>query len=373
MTKSNSALSLETGMLSFSRSVQITEGLFFATRKNKPEEALTPIKVREKGVRGQSSEDKAKNPGLSNPQSVEYAIVPQGYDGVKLSFSIRFMPFSLRPHACNNTLVGNTYEDLATAYRDAGGFGTLAVLYIWNIANARFAWRNRFQTDAMSVRVQTGEGIVLEFDPSKLLLDRAATRDELTAALIKGTVEELDELIEGVANGLSNKNREAFTVKVDWSAIMEPGQEIFPSQEYLRAALKKDRENKLHDDFGKPLKILAKLPVFHRGYKLMQASMHSQKIGAALRHIDIWHNSEEHKEPIAVNPYGGVQETSAVLRDPKSKRSFYGLRARAADLIEDLEAANSPEEISGDAHFVMANLIRGGVFGSSSKKAEASG
>jgi CRISPR-associated protein Csy3 len=74
-----------------------------------------------------------------------------------------------------------------------------------------------------------------------------------------------------------------------------------------------------------------------------------------------------------VNPYGGVQETSDVLRDPKSKRSFYDLRAKAEDLITGIEAANSPEEITGDAHFVMANLIRGGVFGASGKKAEANG
>jgi len=101
--------------------------------------------------------------------------------------------------------------------------------------------------------------------------------------------------------------------------------------------------------------------------------MHSQKIGAALRHIDIWHGSAEHDAPIAVNPYGGVQETSAVLRDPKTKKSFYDLRARANDLIAEIEAAESAEQLSGDAHFVMANLVRGGVYGASGKKAEANG
>ena len=77
--------------------------------------------------------------------------------------------------------------------------------------------------------------------------------------------------------------------------------------------------------------------------------------------------------PHPVNPYGGVQETSAVLRDPKSKRSFYDLRAKAEALISGLENPPLDGEISGDAHFVMANLIRGGVFGASGKKAEANG
>ena len=355
--------SLETGMLAFARSVQITEGLFYATSEGKSD-VKTPIDILEKGVRGQTSQDNAKDKaGLSNPQSVEYAIIPQGHDGIILSFSIRFMPLSLSPHACNNTDVGASYERLAAAYRRAGGFDTLALLYAWNIANARFAWRNRFQTDAMAVKVETGAGVILAFNPFLLKLDVPATRDDLVAALVEGSAADLDELIEGIAHGLSNKDQEGFTVKVAWTAVMEPGQEVFPSQEYIR-------DEKVDKQLSR---VFAKLPTFYNGRELMQASMHSQKIGAALRHIDIWHGSEEHDAPIAVNPYGGVQETSAVLRNPKSKRSFYDLRAKAEDLISGIEAANNPGDISGDAHFVMANLIRGGVFGASGKKAEANG
>ena len=362
MAKTTTALSLETGMLAFARSIQITEGLFFATSKDKTG-VLTPIEILEKGVRGQSSEDKAKNPGLSNPQSVEYAIVPQGYNGVHLSFSVRFMPLSLSPHACNNTDVGAAYERLASAYRTAGGFRTLALLYIWNIANARFAWRNRFQSDEMTVRIETSDGTILIFDPFLLQLDTPATHGELASAIVEGTKEGLDELIEGVAHGLSNHDSHAFSLKVAWNAVMEPGQEVFPSQEFVRDEKKDDKLSR----------VFAKLPTFYAGRELMQASMHSQKIGAALRHIDIWHGSSGHNAPIAVNPYGGIQETSAVLRNHTSKQSFYDLRAKAVELIEGIEAAKNPEEISGGAHFVMANLIRGGVFGASGKKAEANG
>lgn len=355
-------LSLETGMLAFARSVQITEGLFYA-KNSADADRLVPIEVLEKGVRGQSSEDKAKNPGLSNPQSVEYAIIPQGHDGVQLTFSVRFMPLSLKPHACNNTAVGDAYVRLASAYRTAGGFGTLALLYLWNIANARFAWRNRFQSDAMSVRVE-GEGSgVLIFNPFKLSLDEPATRADLIASLSQGTEADLDAVISGIAHGLSNSDQEAYSLRGSWDATMEPGQEVFPSQEYIRDE-KADKQLS---------RVFAKLPTLQAGRQLMQASMHSQKIGAALRHIDIWHGSESHEAPIAVNPYGGVQETSDVLRDPKSKRSFYDLRAKAEALITGVESASSPEEITGDAHFVMANLIRGGVFGASGKKAEANG
>ena len=362
MAKSPSTLSLETGMLAFARSVQITEGLFYATISGKPE-VLTPIEILEKGVRGQTSQDNAKDKaGLSNPQSVEYAIVPQGHDGVRLRFSVRFMPLSLRPHACNNTDVGAAYERFAQAYRARGGYSTLALLYVWNIANARFAWRNRFQSDAMTVRVET-DASELVFDPFRLSLDKPATRDDLLGALVQGGLVELDALIAGVGEGLSNDRQAAFPLKVEWNATMEPAQEVFPSQEYVRD----ERADKQLS------RVFAKLPTFYAGRELGQASMHSQKIGAALRHIDIWHGSEEHNAPIAVNPYGGVQETSAVLRGPKTKRSFYDLRAKAEALISGLEMPTLDVEVSGDAHFVMANLIRGGVFGASGNKAEANG
>ena len=357
--------SFETGMLAFARSVQITEGFFFATSsKGGPK---TPIEVLEKGVRGQSSDDNAKNPGLSNPQSVEYAVIPQDHDGVELSFSIRFMPFSLEPHACGDSDVGDAYTRLAEGYKKADGYSVLAELYAWNIANGRFAWRNRFQSDAMTVTVEF-DGPEIVFDPFKVSLEKPGTRAVLKAAMVKGNADDLDTFIGKIAHGLSNADKQAFPVNIRWNAKMLPGQEIFPSQEYVREAKK---EPKKEDQLSR---VYAKLPKMVGGKTIGQASMHSQKIGAALRHIDIWHDNDSHHAAIAVNPYGGVQETGEVLRNFKSKKDFYALRKNAVSLFENVEHAQTPEDISDEVHFVMANLVRGGVFGSSSKtgKAEAS-
>ena len=349
--------SFETGMLAFARSVQITEGLFSATSSKI--DAKAPIEVLEKGVRGQSSEDKAKNPGLSNPQSVEYAVIPQDHDGVELSFSIRFMPFSLQPHACGDSEVGDTYVRLAEGYRKADGYSVLAELYAWNIANGRFAWRNRFQSDTMTVTIEFDE-LEIVFDPYKVSLEKPGTRATLKAAMVKGNADNIDTFIEKIAYGLSNTDKQAFTVNIRWNADMLPGQEIFPSQEYVRDAKKDDQLSRIY----------AKLPKMVGGKTVGQASMHSQKIGAALRHIDIWHDNDSHHSAIAVNPYGGVQETGEVLRDFKSKKDFYVLRRNAMALLENAEQANTAEDISGEVHFVMANLVRGGVFGSKNSKKE---
>ncbi len=365
MTDLNQNNSLVAGMLSFARSIQVTEGLFYAT-KNKNSNDLTPIEIVEKGVRGQTSHDGAGDKaGLSNPQTVEHAIIPQEHFGLSIRFSVRFMPFSLSPHSCDNQEVTRTYVRLAKAYRNADGFRELSRLYIWNLANARFAWRNRFQSDKQKVIIEEiDQGIKLAFNPLKLRLDESAKLDQLVAALIEDNEkgkEKLEELINRVAKGLSNDDNNACTIKVEFNAKMEPGQEVFPSQEYLRDSIKKQRENPKSIHYGKPLKVLASLSTPYKGTEIRHASMHSQKIGAAIRHIDTWHDDQTHPYPIAVNPFGGIQDTGSALR--RGDNSFYKLRENGSELIAGLDKVVQPEEISPEAHFIMANLIRGGVFG----------
>mgnify|MGYP001496687314 FL=1 len=355
--KAPSDLSFETGMLAFARSLQITEGLFFGLSHEDDQTVRVPIEIREKGVRGQTSQDNAKDKaGLSNPQSVEFAVVPQGCHAISLEFSLRVLPMSRQPHACDNTDVGSAYRRLAAAYDAAQGYDVLAALYVWNIANGRFAWRNRFQADTMSVMVAF-DGRTITFDPLSLGFDEMPDRDTMVAAITAGDASDYDALVSGIARGLAEA---AFSMKVSWVANMESGQEVFPSQEYVRS-------EKADDALSR---VLAKLPTTWRGRTVLQASMHSQKIGAALRHIDVWHDTDGYGA-IAVNPYGGVQETSAVLRAPGTKKSFYDLRKNAEAVLTTIEGATAPSDIPGEIHFLMANLVRGGVLGKSSKGSDA--
>lgn len=343
--------SFETGMLSYARSLQVAEGFFFGVNGN---EAI-PIEVFEKGVRGQSSEDGAQKPGESSPQTVEFAVLPQGCTAVELRFSARIVPRVVAPHACNKPKVAETYKEFAELYARVGGFTRLAELYTWNIANARFAWRNRFQVEGAKVRL-TFLGQTLAFDPSMLSLEYPADRDEMTAALVEGDRASLDRFIDGMAYGLVEV---PFAFDVTWVGDMRPGQELFPSQEYVRDEKKASNVSRIY----------AKLPVLFAGREINQASMHSQKIGAALRHIDIWHGDETYGA-IAVNPYGGVQETGAVLRKPGSKNSFYDIRKDAQGVLDAVSGAQTAADIPDRIHFMMANLVRGGVFGVKGKASE---
>jgi CRISPR-associated protein Csy3 len=352
--KTSDVRSFETGMLSYARSLQISDGFFFGKNgKNR-----IPVEVFEKGVRGQTSNDieqnerEKKNAGKSNPQTVEFATLPQGCTAVELNFSLRVLPMAMRPHACGDTVVGASYIELADMYAKVRGFSLLAELYVWNIANARFAWRNRFQVDTSTVTISFGEKTIV-FNPSSLSLEKPANVVEMTSAIVegKGNGEDLKYLIDQIEDGFREK---PFVCQVTWTGDMVNGQEIFPSQEYVRTENVKENLARVY----------AKLPTLYYGKIVQQAYMHPQKIGAALRHIDMWHGDSDYG-PIAVNPYGGVQETSAILRI--SKNSFYDIRRNAKSILDSLSMAKNVSEVSNEVHFMMANLVRGGVFGMSTK------
>lgn len=85
------------------------------------------------------------------------------------------------------------------------------------------------------------------------------------------------------------------------------------------------------------------------------AAMHSQKIGNALRTIDIWHPEFEKIGPIAAEVFGSVTANGQAYRQPKQKTDFY-------TLLDNWVLKDQAPSIE-QQHYVMAVLLRGGVFG----------
>ena len=291
-------------------------------------------------------------------------MIPSGCDTFEITFSARIMQSAMKLHASDNPDVATNYADLARLYAESGGFAYLARRYVANLLNGRFAWRNRWQSDDAIVTVSFAGGKQVVADPFKFNLSEMPSLETMRGALVGGTPELLDELISGVTRGLTEAS---FEFDVIWSSKMQPGAEVFPSQEYLRGEAAERLKGKGED--GGKSRVYATLPSRVGGRTVEQASMHSQKIGAAIRHIDDWHNNDDYG-PIAVNPYGGVQETADVLRKSKggSALNLYAIMGKPQLLRADVE--KPADQMSGDTHFFFANLIRGGVFSVSNKTNE---
>lgn len=334
-------------VLAFERKLDPSDALFFSGSwgQRSTSQQWPSVEVREKSVRGTISnrlkaseqdptklDAKIENPNL---QTVDVATLPAEADTVKVSFTLRVLGGVGMPSACNNAEYQRKLQSTVKGYVDAHGFSVLAKRYAYNLANGRFLWRNRLGAEQVSVQVaQLVDGHpaqIWTFDALTLSLRDFNVTPEAEAALT--------QLSTLIADGLANKRH----VLLQATAFVRigAGQEVFPSQELI---LDKAKTTK-----SKTLYTVSNI-----------AGMHSQKVGNALRTIDTWYNGANENGPIAVEPYGSVTTQGKAYRQPKQKDDFYNLLD--SWLLKDQEPAAEQQ------HFVMATLIRGGVFGDSEKQ-----
>lgn len=331
-------------VLAFERKLDPSDALLFAGQWSDRDnlETWPSVEVREKSVRGTISnrlrakeQDPAKlDAQIGNPnlQTVDVAALPSTADTLMVRFTLRVLGGAGTPSACNNADYQNKLQETVHGYIASEGFGILAQRYAYNLANGRFLWRNRVGAEQVEVRVrriQNGETAnTWTFDGLSLSLRHFEPTEEANHAL--------GELSDCIASGLAGQRH--VLLEIIAFARIGAGQEVFPSQELILDRGRGDKSKTLYQ--------INKV-----------AGIHSQKLGNALRTIDTWYPSEEGEDlgPIAVEPYGSVTTQGKAYRQPKQKVDFYSLLDNW--ILKD--KVPSPT----DQHFVMATLIRGGVFG----------
>jgi len=333
-------------VLAFERKIDPSDGLFHAgswEMRDRPQE-WRPVALREKSVRGTISnrlktkdQDPAKlDASIQSPnlQKVDTAMLPPDADTLRVTFSLRVLPGVGRPSACDAAAYQEALGKVIQEYAATHGFGELSRRYASNLANGRFLWRNRFCADAVQIQVRTiGTSAVISFDALTLPLRNFQPPDS--------AVKDLGALAAAIEQGLCGDMPLFFEVTA--FARIGTGQEVYPSQELIL-----DQGNSKK---GKKSKTLYSVDGV--------AAMHSQKIGNALRTIDTWYPEADTLDmgPIAVEPYGSVTSRGTAYRQPKQKMDFYTL------LDNWVLRGKLPE--AQQQHFVIATLIRGGVFGES--------
>jgi len=330
-------------VLAFERKLDPSDALFSAgSWQDKAQHSQWPgLPVREKSVRGTISnrlkakdQDPAKlDAAIENPnlQTVDVAALPHDADTLAVHFTLRVLAGAGNPSACNNADYQAKLKQTVSGYVSNHGFSELAHRYACNLANGRFLWRNRLKADEIEVIVSQTKGGAVEKQWTFNALDHS-TRD------FEGT-DATRELGDVIASALAGEH--FLLLDVVALARIGAGQEVFPSQELILDRTRGDKSKTL----------------YHIGDD-MNAAIHSQKLGNALRTIDTWYPMPEDAAdlgPIAVEPYGSVTTQGAAYRQPKQKVDFYNLLDNW--LLKD-EVPSTENQ-----HFVMATLIRGGVFG----------
>lgn len=333
-------------VLAFERKLDPSDALFFSGPwdQRTASQEWPAVVVREKSVRGTISnrlktkdQDPAKlDASIENPnlQTVDVAALPADADTLKVSFTLRVLGGAGHPSACNNADYQRKLQGVVSGYVDAQGFSELARRYACNLANGRFLWRNRLGAEQISVQVaQLVDGQPAQswtFDALSLSLRHFDVPPESAPGLA--------QLSALIADGLAG-NRHVL-LQITAFVRIGAGQEVFPSQELIL-------------DKAKTVKSKTLYHVNHI------AGMHSQKVGNALRAIDTWYAGADDNGPIPVEPYGSVTTQGKAYRKPTDKVDFYSLLD--GWLIKDQKPAVDQQ------HFVIATLIRGGVFGDAGK------
>lgn len=336
-------------VLAFEKKFVPSDGYMYGTtwdeRKSKTKAA--PLNLIEKSVRGTISnrlkkalqDDPAKLDAeveKPNLQTVDNCALNAEQDTLKLHFTLKILSNVEQPSACNNAAFNASYTAAAKKYIEQEGFRELAKRYALNIANARYLWRNRVGAEKIEVDVKVlnqGSEQSWTFDAATIGLRDFDHEDEQINLLAK----EIAMVLAG--------EKPFLLLEINAYAMIGNAQDVYPSEELVL-----DKNNSK----SKKSKILYKIGEI--------AGMHSQKIGNALRTIDTWYPDYESAAtgPIAIEPYGAVTNLGKAYRHPKNKTDFYTL----FDKFGRGESLASKEE----AHYVMAVLVRGGVFGESGKE-----
>jgi CRISPR-associated protein Csy3 len=339
MTKNN--ITVPT-VLAFEKKLVCSDGYYYGTTWENRNSNATPLVLNEKSVRGTIS-NRLKNVIANDPmklnaevekpnlQKVDACSLGEEQDTLKLNFTVKVLGNIEVPSACNNAAFKASYENAAKSYVAQFGFKELAKRYALNIANGRFLWRNRVGAEAIEVVVNVlGEELIFNsFDYALKNFDKSDSN--------------VDKFATHIADALSSKIP-YLLITVTGYAKVGKAQDVYPSEELVLDKGKGDKSKILYH-----VKDIA--------------AMHSQKISNALRTIDTWYpdynDSDKSAGSIAIEPYGSVTNLGIAFRNPKDKNDFYTLF--------DLFALG--ETLKDDQmHYVMAVLVRGGVFGQSAKE-----
>lgn len=353
-TKNTSELKTAS-VLAFERKLDPSDAVFssglWADRPNA--KAWPAVLVREKSVRGTISNrlktkdmDPAKlDAEIEKPnlQTVDVATLPPEADTLQVRFTVRVLGGAGLPSACNSAAYQQKLKTVVDGYASNPGFAALAQRYASNLANGRFLWRNRLGAEMVEVQVRHVQNGQASKTWTFNALDFDLRRFEVPAT----SAQDLAELAKVVEQGLAGQ--QYALLEVTAFARVGAGQEVFPSQELIldKGSNTAGQKSKTLYEVGKTDK--------QRG----TAAMHSQKLGNAIRTVDTWYPDEAGLGPIAVEPYGSVTSQGKAYRQPKEKQDFYTLLD--GWVIKDQVPAVEQQ------HYVMANLIRGGVFGESGK------
>lgn len=341
--------------MAIQRSVVLSDGLFFNVLENGQQ---TPVLVVEHGLRGTQNVNTAKgfDKDVANPQRTESAKTDADAVKVSVRFDLRAAPLREGVTMCSEPGGGKPGKALGKDTREAiadfvaravasKALEMLGLRYARNILNGRWLWRNRSYAQGVQVAVSEINGKTLT---------PVANANALKVPLVHFNDPSADEeaIAKILARGWSGEEcAPALRIVATVDFGVRGAIEVFPSQNYV------DKPKGFARSLYK-LPLRDEAPELGSGFAVRgHAALRDQKIGNALRTIDTWYSDFGNQGVVTpIEPMGANLSVGDFLRDRKES---------AFELLKDI-GITDPETSEGQ--FLLAILVRGGVFGEKSKK-----
>jgi CRISPR-associated protein Csy3 len=335
------------GVLSFQRLTITSDALFYNAL---PNGGRSPISVVRHGIRGTQNVNKEKEKDKqSNVQITETAKTASDATGFVVEFSLAFLPLEKAIFSCageNGEAVRQGITGFVQRARGGNGVQEIAQRYARNLLNGRWLWRNRLIGQSITVNVFVDGEASASISANALEIDTDGFNNYTTAEV------ELGRIIADGLNGIrSSRLRVEAHVQMGFSGAVE----VFPSQNFA---------NDKPRGFARPLyKVDIQTPSNNQDANTYEdtrimghAALRDQKIGNAIRTIDTWYKDySTHGKPIAVEPLGASLDMQKFYRE-KGDTSF-----------KIMLSINTLDPDSDDGKFLLACLVRGGVYSESDK------
>ncbi len=252
-------------------------------------------------------------------------------------FSLSILPNSLTHNTCDDLQVEKSLENLANLYSEQNGYLELAMRYAKNILRGKWLWNNIDISSQVSICVtESGDQIALVDNAQELTWSNGWEKHQ----------DELFKMSKLIAESLSSKKRCRLIVIA--TIHNDCTKEVYPSQ--LVKTTNDDQDFSMTAVGGGKLTVCLEM----------------DKVNAGIQSIDDWINCEE---PLRVNEYGSDKDRHLALRTPDNKKDIYALLTKTDEYIKYLEREKlNEDETSNEIHYVMALLVKGGVFNRKSEK-----
>ena len=278
-----------------------------------------------------------------NPHQVDFCSIPFGASHLECFFSVSFSSELRKPYKCNSMSIKQTLIQLIKLYESKIGWNELVSRYLINICRGEWLWKNTRYAYSLGIELTPWpwQGNPVNFEDIRTNYQERQDfeKHEDWEAIIQMTREAFSR-----PQGLA-----IFEVKA--TLRLPTNTQLFPSQAFI------EKETSNNSNKQKKARTFQSTTVDGERSPILGI----YKTGAAIAKIDDWYPNAE--EPLRVGRFGVHKEDVTCYRHPSTKKDLFSILKQAETYIDKLSSPKKlPTETVNDLHFLVANIIKGGMF-----------